>query len=320
MTAGNIKTALKRLPGYRYAAGWVRRQESRAARSDYRNPSGRARILITGDRGKLGTNLVAALKEDYDLVGYDIKANPRENLQELNQLKRRMDGCTYVIHTAGIPHPKKGPIQEYVRTNTLGSFNVMQAAAAVGVQRLVVFSTVGYYGCNIDGKLYPQYFPIDENHPLASVQGRSRGKLDEYNQSKVMMEELLAYYATSGAFEAISLRIAPANTKAQQYPENDPTWREQPRYRRSAFWTNCHPDYVTQAAKLALEAAGPFTYEAFNICDRYAPDAVDIAAFLEAEYPGAILRSQWNGTPQQSLISVEKAERLLGFRPCEDLR
>jgi UDP-glucose 4-epimerase len=274
------------------------------------------KVFLTGDIGHLGRRIAEDLKKDYQVIGFDIRCSLRENLGNVRLLKKRMRGCTHVIHCAALPHPNWGPIEDYFETNVVGSFNVMRAAAQNGIKRFVYMSSVGYYGCNIHGKLMPAYLPIDELHPLASVEGRADGGLDEYNQSKVMAEELLAFYGTNGSFEAISLRVGPANSKAAQYPVDNEDWRENPRYRRTAFWTNCHPDYVVKAVRKAIEISGNFTYDAFNIVDRYAPDAVDIKSFLENEYPDVPLRAKLSNG--HSLISPAKAERILAWEPCDE--
>jgi len=282
------------------------------------SPVAQARVLVTGSAGKLGSRVAEYLKKaGYDVVGFDIKVNPSENLSNYELLKERMAGCQFVVHAAAIPHPKHGPIEDYFEINVVGSFNVMRAAAVNKVKRFIYFSSVGYYGANIQGKLWPAYFPIDEAHPIASVPGRAEGWLDSYNQSKVMAEELLAWYGTNRIFEAVSLRLAPANKKSDQYPA-DGSWQAEPRYRRGAFWTNVDPDTVGEVVKCALEAPGELWYEPFNICDKYAPERINVEAFLAFEYPDVPVKCDLSDN--SSLITPAKAERILGFKPCEDVR
>jgi len=320
-----IVRLLTRLPGghkllrmlVRILRGRQPQARPEAGQPDY-SPSGKAWVLVTGNVGKLGSRVAEFLKKaGYDVVGFDIKVSPSQNLSNYELLKERMAGCQFVVHTAAIPHPNKGPIEDYVETNVVGSFNVMRAAAANKVKRFIYFSSVGYYGVNINGKLRPAYFPIDEAHPIASMPGRAEGMLDSYNQSKVMAEELLAWYGTNKVFEAISLRLAPANKKSDQYPA-DGSWQADPGYRRRAFWTNFDPDMVGEVVKCALEAPGEFWYEPFNICDKYTAERIDVKAFLAEEYPDVPVKC--DSSDNSSLITSAKAERVLGYRPCEDVR
>ena len=310
-----MRRFFKKLPGVRRAYNTIGALGYRRTRRKRRNSSGKAKVMVTGDLGFLGSGIAEFLSEEYDVIGFDLQASVRENLKKRRLLKRRMAGCEYVVHAAAIPHPKKGSFDDYFAVNVLGSLNVMRAAATVGIRRIIYLSSVGYYGCNIEGVLKPAYFPIDESHPIASVDGRSSGKLDAYNQSKVMAEQILVWYGTNRKFEAVSLRVAPANSKAKQYPEEG-SWRSDPRYRRRAFWTNCHPDWVPRAVKCAIEAPHQMWFEAFNVTDKYSPSCVDIVAFLRQEYPAVPVKCDLSVSP--SLITPEKAEKLLGFQPCEE--
>jgi len=284
---------------------------------DY-SPSGKVRVLVTGNAGKLGSRVAEYLKKaDYDVVGFDIKVNPSENLSNYELLRKRMAGCQFVVHAAAIPHPNLGAIEDYFETNVVGSFNVMRAAAVNGVKRFIYFSSVAYYGVNIKGRLKLAYLPIDEAYPIASIPGQSEGMLDAYNQSKVMAEQLLAWYGTNRIFEAISLRLAPASKKADQYPA-DGSWRADPGYRRNCFWTNFDPDTVGELVKYALEAPGEFWYEPFNICDKYAPECIDVKAFVAEEYPDVPVKCDLSDN--SSLLTPAKAERILGFKPSESLK
>ena len=282
------------------------------------SPGAKVRVLVTGNAGKLGSRVAEYLKKaGYDVVGFDIKVNPSESLSNYELLRRRMVGCQFVVHSAAIPHPNLGTIEDYFETNVVGSFNVMRAAAVSGVKRFIYFSSGAYYGWDVKGKLLPAYFPIDEAHPIASMPGRAEGTLAAYDQSKVMAEQLLAWYGTNRIFEAISLRMAPGNKKSDQYPA-DGSWLADPGYRRRGLWTNCDPDKIGEVVKCALEAPGDFWYEPFNICDKYAPERINVKAFLAEEYPDVPVKCDLSDN--SSLLTPAKAERVLGYRPCEDVR
>lgn len=278
----------------------------------------KTRVLITGSAGKLGSRVIKTLqKADYDVIGFDIKTNRSEGLSNYELLKKRMADCEFVVHTAAIPHPRSGTIENYFETNVVGSFNVMRAAAANKVKRFIYFSSIAYYGVNIKGRLKLAYLPIDEGFPIASMPGRSEGMLDEYNQNKVMAEQLLSWYGTNRIFESISLRMAPANKKAEQYPADD-SWRANPGYKRGCLWTNFDPDTVGEVVKCALEVPGEFWYEPFNISDKYTAECINVKEFLAEEYPDVPVKCDLSDNP--SLLSPAKAERVLGFKPSESLR
>ena len=273
------------------------------------------RVLVTGNRGRLGGLTCKALeRHGHKLVGFDIKAG--QDILNYQLLKNKMDGSRCVVHTAGIPTPQNLPMEKFFRVNVIGMLNVLRAACETGVKRVVFFSSTAYYGCDIRGRLNPLYFPIDEAHPIASMPGCSTGALEEYCQSKVMAEQLVAYYGTNKLVETIALRIAPANPKSRQYPRGF-NWRTDKSYVRGCFFSNCHPNYVVQAARLAVEAEGEFWYAPFNIADKYTHRSINVLEVLKRDYP--LAATPGNLAEHSSLIDISKAVRVLGFQPCEDL-
>jgi len=283
------------------------------------------KILITGDMGHLGNRARALLEErGHEVVGFDIQRDTGEDIANRRNLKRAMWGCECVVHAAAIPHPKHGGFRRYFEVNVVGTVNVLEVAAGVNVRRVVYTSSTGFYGCDTQGRIQPAYFPIDEAHPIASRPGRATGKLEIYNQSKVMAEQVLAWFGTNQKFEAIALRIAPANTKAWQY-RGGYTWQDYCKdyhehgdnWVRGCLFSNAHPDYIARAIVLAVEAEGPFWYEPFNITDRYVHKMVDVPAFLAQEYPDVPVREKMGS--HDSLITPRRAMEVLGFEPCEDL-
>jgi len=285
------------------------------------------RIFITGNRGNLGKRIgkLAGLG-GHDVFGYDISSDKAQDIRDLDRLIKVMKAAQpeIVIHCAGIPHPKRGGLGAYLSVNVQGSANVFEAADHAGARRVVYLSSTGYYGCDGIGHLEPAYFPIDEAHPVAAMPGRFTGKLSAYDQSKVMVEQALAWYGTQYVFEAVALRLAPANTKAWQYP-GDYTWRDYcedyrvtgDNWKRGCFFSNVHPDFAAKAALLAAEAKGPFWYEPFNITDKYTHGSIDVIEFLEQEYPGVKRTKKIKA--HDSLITPAKAMKVLKFKPCEDL-
>lgn len=282
------------------------------------------KVFVTGSRGHLGHRIVQLLQEEHDVVGFDKADDKKQDIGDTDLMIRAMVGCDMVVHCAAIPHPHHGGFGQYVLTNVNGSINVFAAASRNNVKRVVYLSSSGFYGCDTIGRLFPAYFPIDEAHPIASRPARSAGLLSAYNQSKVMAEQALAWFGANRAFEAIVLRLAPANPKAWQY-QGALTWQDHCRdyretgrnWKRGCFFSNCHPDYAAAAVVRAVEAAGPFWYEPFNICDLYTHADIDVHAFLKQEYPSVPVHVELG--PHDSLISCAKAMRELGYVPCQDL-
>jgi nucleoside-diphosphate-sugar epimerase len=273
------------------------------------------RVLVTGHKGRLGSRVAAQLLDAGHLVtGYDVRENAHDNVIFHDHITAAAAGHDVIIHAAGLPHPNKGDMVHYVNINVLGTLNVLEAARINKVKRVVFTSSTGWYGCDMAGQLTPAYLPLDERHPTAMTEGYSDGgALDAYNQSKVMAEALLAWYGTKQIVETIVLRIAPANTKAEQYG-GGAAWDgyKVKDWRRGALFCNCHPDYAADAIVKAALADGPFWYEVFNVIDLYTHAKIDAQEFAK-EALGLRVTSK-----RRSLISPEKAQTVLGWEPCED--
>jgi len=97
-------------------------------------------------------NLESALQTDQvDLVARDIR--------DYEDLEAAMKGCDFVFHTASIMLLEARVLpRKAIETNITGTFNVLQAAAKHGVQKVVFSSTGSVYG-------EPLYLPMDESHP-----------------------------------------------------------------------------------------------------------------------------------------------------------
>ncbi len=276
-------------------------------------------ILITGDKGKIG-GLARGLLEQagHDVSGFDIERDRDENILTARSLMWAMEDVDVVVHCAAIPHPRHGGPGRYFDINVHGTKFVLEMAARQKVRRVVYTSSTAYYGCGIrEGRILPLYLPIDERHPPASTSPHLyEGKLEIYDISKVMAEQLLRFYGSQQTMETVVLRIAPANTKAWQYREGF-DWREDDSWKRGCLFSNCHPDYAAQAIVRAVEAEGPFWGEAFNIMDRYTHRSIDVHEFIQREYPLVPVAKSLR--ENDSLITPWKAMEVLGFEPCEEL-
>ena len=268
------------------------------------------RILLTGDKGRIGSRVRPLLETDgHEVVGFD--RVDHLDITKLDQLNQATKGCDVVIHLAAIPHPQKGAISDYFYQNVVGTYNVLYAATANKVKRVVYSSSTGYYGCdtNIHGILKPLYFPIDEKHPPATVHQQFYGWLSAYNISKVMCEQLLALYGTNREVQTVVLRIAPANSKAEQYRKFDAAHLKKDDWRLNVMLANCHPDYAAKALVLAanLNLRLP-DWSVYNITDKYLPSS----------FTPQMALTLFGIETDRSLFDMSKAERVLGWEPCEE--
>jgi UDP-N-acetylglucosamine 4,6-dehydratase len=122
-----------------------------------------ASILITGGTGSLGKSLVhyllsqtkvrriAILSRDelkQQQLRNQFHNDPRlrwflGDIRDLDRLKRAFHGVDFVIHAAALKQVDTGEYNpmEFIKTNVLGSQNVIDASIEAGVKRVVALST-----------------------------------------------------------------------------------------------------------------------------------------------------------------------------------
>lgn len=170
------------------------------------------RILVTGHKGYLGSEFVKKYANDYDIVGYDHKDG--EELLDYEKLKNKMVGCEQVIHLAAIPKPVVGKtFEDYFDNNVKGSLNVLKAAMENGLKRVVYASSTTIYGIE---KGIPFKTPIKEDNLFVSqyipADKLSCRDIDlSYHMSKVMAEQIMAWYGLNKKIQTVALRFGPIN-------------------------------------------------------------------------------------------------------------
>lgn len=120
-------------------------------------------ILITGGTGSLGKALITDLLKNSsarriaifsrdELKQHNLRNEIGESerlrwfigdIRDLERLKRAFHGVDYVIHAAALKQVDTGEYNpmEFIKTNILGSQNVIDAAIETGVKRVVALST-----------------------------------------------------------------------------------------------------------------------------------------------------------------------------------
>jgi UDP-N-acetylglucosamine 4,6-dehydratase len=122
-----------------------------------------ASVLITGSTGSLGKSLVEYLLNETkvrriaifsrdELKQHHLRIQFRDDprlrwflgdIRDLDRLKRAFHGVDYVIHAAALKQVDTGEYNpmEFVKTNVLGSQNVIDASIDAGVKKVVALST-----------------------------------------------------------------------------------------------------------------------------------------------------------------------------------
>lgn len=272
------------------------------------------RIAVTGGSGELGRTLVPYLLEQgHAVVSIDRTLPPvdftrprpwPENMaadtRDFGAVVSCLRGCDAVIHLAAHRSPMGHPDTVVYADNTTSSYNVLSAAATLGIKRVCLASSINAIGGVFSRAPHYDYFPVDERHPTYAE--------DPYSLSKWVLEQQADAFARR--FE--DMRIA--SLRFHGIVEN----RE--RATRMASFASAMAarhlwayTLVTEASRACLLAVtADFTgHEVFYIT---APQTImeePSAELARQYYPDTPIRGDLSD--HKSFFDCGKAERLLGW-------
>jgi dihydroflavonol-4-reductase len=167
--------------------------------------SAATRVLVTGAGGFVGS----AVARQALAAGFAVRAMVRNkanasNLADLDveiveadirdreRVEHAVAGCRHVFHVAADYRLWAPDPEEIVRTNVVGTRNVMEAAQAAGVERIVYTSSVATLALRTDGDA------ADESIALTPQQA-----IGAYKRSKVMAEQVVLEMVRDRALPAV---------------------------------------------------------------------------------------------------------------------
>jgi UDP-glucose 4-epimerase len=274
------------------------------------------RIVVTGGSGRIGRYVIGELVAAHSITVFDrlppANANGIQwingNVEEFNEVVQAFAGADAIIHLAAIPLPGTVPDHVLFRTNTLGTYNVHEACYRLGIRRVVSTSSGAVLGWTYgEREWFPQYLPVDEDHPL--------NPHDAYGLSKLCGEEIARAYVFKCDMEAIVLRPSWV-----LFPETSKQLRERGGNQLKRFDPCAYVDVrdLAQAYGKAVElpnlkhgvffVAADDSSAAEPLCEilpRVMPALGDMAKTLTGNRPG---------------VSNARAKRLLQWQPLYSWR
>jgi nucleoside-diphosphate-sugar epimerase len=272
------------------------------------------KIVVTGGSGKAGRATVRELLEHgYEVLNIDI-AQPREaispfrtvDLLELGETIEALHGSDAVVHLAANPNPTGWTEERMFRHNTSTTYNVFRAAMVLGLERVVWASSETTLGVPFEAQ-HLLYAPVDEEHPLFPP--------GSYALSKVICEEMARHFSRWTGIPFVGLRFS--NIMEPDDYKRFPGYQDDAHKRKWNLWAYVDARDVAQSCRRGLEAPIEGA-EAFIIA---AADTVmkrPNRELMSAVYPDVPLREGVGDF--DSLLSNEKAGRLLGYAPAHSWR
>lgn len=276
-----------------------------------------AKVLVTGGSGKLGR----AVLRDLVAHGYDVTNIDQQRLDDpicrsikidltdfgevasaiLGGVDERGGPFDAVVHLAAIPAPGLSANARTFANNVPTSYNVFEACRLAGITNVVFASSETVLGLPFDTP--PPYVPVDEEYYPRPESAYSLGKL--------LDETMAAQYCRWNP----ELRMVGLRFSNVMYPEDYkafPGFDSDPKSRKWNLWGYIDARDGAQAVRRAIQADFK-GFEAFIIANADTVMTRSNMSLLAEVFPSVPQRG--NITTNGTLLSIEKAKRMLGYSP-----
>ena len=255
------------------------------------------KIFVTGGSGKAGKHLIPYLLEKgYSVVNADLVPLVMDGVDNINlditdsgQIFNALSGYANipelksgeglksfkaVVHLAAIPRILVKPDNETFRINTLGTYNVIEAATKLGIKKIIFASSETTYGfCFAQGNPIPKWLPIEEDYETSPT--------DSYGLSKVLNEKTGKSFQKRTGIDIYALRIGNIIEPDEYHRFEE--FCENPSIRLRNLFNYIDARDLAQAIELCIKK-DRLGYEVFNVthninsvsfCLLYTSDAAD---------------------------------------------
>ena len=290
------------------------------------------RIFFTGGSGKAGKHVIPYLLDqghrvlNVDLVSlnYPGVVNLTADITDSGQMFNAMTSyCGFdelekgtgvpkfdaVVHFAAVPRILLKPDNETFRVNTVGTYNVIEAAVKLGIRKIIIASSETTYGiCFSDGETNPNSLPLEEDYDV--------DPMDSYGLSKVVNEKTARSFQRRSGFDIYALRIGNV-IEPHEYAELFPHYFKHPEVRRRNAFCYIDARDLGQIVDLCLKKDG-LGYQVFNAGNDHNGAIIPTRDLAERFFPGVTISRPME--ENEALFSNRKICEVLGFKEQHNWR
>lgn len=290
------------------------------------------RIFFTGGSGKAGKHVISYLLEkghrvmNVDLAPLDHPGvdNLTADITDSGQMFNAMSSYAgldelepgngvpkfdAVVHFAAVPRILIKSDNETFRVNTIGTYNVIEAAVKLGIKKIIIASSETTYGiCFSDGQTNPNSLPLEEEYDV--------DPMDSYGLSKVVNEKTARSFQRRSGFDIYALRIGNV-IEPHEYAELFPHYFKNPEVRRRNAFCYIDARDLGQIVDLCLKKDG-LGYEVFNAGNDHNGAVIPTKELVKRFFPGVPVTRKME--EHEALFSNRKIREVLGFKEQHNWR
>ena len=284
------------------------------------------RIFFTGGSGKAGKHVIPyLLNQGHSVMNVDLKPldhpgvdnliaditdsgqmfNAMSSYANLDELEpgNGVPKFDAVVHFAAVPRILINPDNETFRVNTIGTYNVIEAAVKLGIKKVIIASSETTYGiCFSDGITGPKSLPLEEDYDV--------DPMDSYGISKVVNEKTARGFQRRSGIDMYALRIGNV-IEPHEYTELFPYYFKNPEVRRRNAFCYIDARDLGQIVDLCLKKDG-LGFQIFNAGNDENGAVIPTKELAETFFPGVPLTREMG--EHEALFSNRKIREMLGFK------
>jgi nucleoside-diphosphate-sugar epimerase len=282
------------------------------------------RVLFTGGSGKAGKHVVPYLvAQGHKVLNFDRVplglpgvADLLGDICDAGQVYSAMrthagydemeDGAARlfdaVVHFAAVPRYGMVPDTETYRVNTVGTYNVLEAALKMGIRKVIIASSETTYGvCFSDGEVDPKVLPLEEDYDI--------DPMDSYGMSKKVNEVTARSFQRRFGADVYALRIGNV-VEPHEYATLFPPLASDPGLRRRITFSYIDARDLGQIVDLCLKKDG-LGFQVFNAVNDENAVPQPNSELLPRFFPNVPLSRPVG--EREGLLSNRKIREVLGF-------